>query len=97
MEYLIHYLDGRTAWREMGPEPLVEWQELDEKTVLDAHGNEHLADDWQAVQARDGNFWVRILRFRAVELLKDGREIVIQYYQVPDDWKHGDPIPNAPR
>lgn len=97
MEYLIHYLDGRTAWREMGSELRDQWEEYDEAKILDAQGNKHPADDWQAVLARDGNFGVRILRFRAVELLKDGREIVIQYYQVPDGWKHGDPIPNVPR
>lgn len=96
MEYLIHYLDGRTAWREMGPERLPEWQEYDDK-ILDAQGNEHPAIYWPIIKNRDGSAWIRILRFRAVELLKDGREIVIQYYQVPDGWKYGDPIPNVPR
>lgn len=97
MEYLIHYLDGRTAWREMGPELWDQWEEHDEDKILDAQGNKYPADDWQAVLARDGNFWVRILRFRAVELLIDGHREAIEYYQVPDDWKYGDPIPNVPR
>jgi hypothetical protein len=97
MEYLIHYLDGSTAWREMGPRPPVEWLEHDEKTVLDAQGNEHPAEDWLTIHTRDGNSWVRILRFRAVQLLIDGHREEVQYYQVPDDWKHGDLIPNVPR
>lgn len=95
MKYLIHYLDGRTAWREMGSPPPHEWHEIDEDHVIDVHGKEHPAAGWFVLWHRDGNLYQRILRFVGVQILF-GAEPVLYYYQVPDDWKPGDPVPGAP-